>query len=347
MKFSTFLFPDSRDPDRDGTVVDETIREALLADELGVDIVWLAEHHFDGISVYGDPMVIAGALASRMRHAGLGFAVLQMALHHPIRVAEQIAFLDHLLKGKLITGLGRGSSYNIYDYQGFGLDYHEAQDRLEEAEEIMVKAWTGGAFKHAGKFWQLDVPMLRPRPYTKPHPIIVRGSSGDASLVELAQQGKPFMMNVQSLETTARRVDTYRKTMREAGYGDEAIHNALDQSWVWRNVFVAKTDAEAERIGIPTFETMTKYRAEMRNRIFAETGMRIAVPPRELPGGRTGRGDGLIYGSAATVAEDFAAIDKLGVGGVINTFRLGPMPHEIAAESLTLFMREVAPQIRA
>src|SRR5712671_5701345 len=81
------------------------------------------------------------------------------------------------LKGKLITGLGRGSSYNIYDYQGFGFDYHEAQERLEEAEEIMVKAWTGGAFKHHGKFWQLDVPMLRPRPYTKPHPIIVRGSS--------------------------------------------------------------------------------------------------------------------------------------------------------------------------
>src|SRR5882724_8653357 len=187
MKFSTFLFPDSRDPAGDGAVIDETLREARLADELGADMVWLAEHHFDGISVYADPIALAGALAASMRHAGLGFAVIQTALHHPVRLAEQMALLDHLLKGRLIVGLGRGSSYNIYDYQGFGLDHHEAQARLDEAEEIMVKAWSGEAFAHNGKFWQVDVPMLRPVPYTRPHPIVIRGSSGDASLVELAR----------------------------------------------------------------------------------------------------------------------------------------------------------------
>ncbi|SRR5260221_746997 len=144
MKFGNFLFPDSRDPARDGEVIDETMREALLADELGADIVWLAEHHFDGISVYADPIGLAGALAAAMHHAGLGFAVIQTALHHPIRLAEQMALLDHLLKGRLIVGLGRGSSYNIYDYQGFGIDHREAQARLDEAEDIMVKAWTGG-----------------------------------------------------------------------------------------------------------------------------------------------------------------------------------------------------------
>src|SRR6185312_11595391 len=129
-----FLFPDSREPARDGQVIDETIREARLADELGVDIVWLAEHHFDGIAVYADPIVLAGALAAVLTQAGLGFAVIQTALHHPIRLAEQMAFLDHLVKGKLIVGLGRGSSFNIYDYTGFGIDHHEAQDRLDEAE---------------------------------------------------------------------------------------------------------------------------------------------------------------------------------------------------------------------
>jgi len=168
VKFGTFLFPDSRDPARDGAVIDETLREAMLADELGADIVWLAEHHFDGISVYADPIGLAGALAATLRHAGLGFAVIQTALHHPIRLAEQMALLDHLTKGKLIVGLGRGSSYNIYDYQGFGIDHHEAQARLDEAEDIMLRAWTGGAFEHRGRFWQLQVPMLRPRPYTQP-----------------------------------------------------------------------------------------------------------------------------------------------------------------------------------
>jgi alkanesulfonate monooxygenase SsuD/methylene tetrahydromethanopterin reductase-like flavin-dependent oxidoreductase (luciferase family) len=345
VKFSTFLFPDSRDPALDGQIIDETMREAVLADRLGADVVWLAEHHFDGISVYGDPMVLAGALAAALPRAALGFAVIQTALHHPVRLAEQMTLLDHLTKGKLIVGLGRGSSFNIYDYQGFGIDHHEAQARLDEAEAIMVKAWTEEQFDHNGRFWQVQVPMLRPRPYTKPYPPVIRGSSTDGSLVELARQGKPWMMNVQSLETTARRVELYRQTMRDAGYGDAAIAENLKDSWVWRNFYLAESDEEAARIGIPAFETMTQTRAEMRNR-YAAMGQRIDVPRHDLPGSRAARGDGLIHGAPARVAADIAALDRLGIGGVIGTFRLGPMAHEVAAESLTLFMEKVAPQFR-
>jgi alkanesulfonate monooxygenase SsuD/methylene tetrahydromethanopterin reductase-like flavin-dependent oxidoreductase (luciferase family) len=346
MKFGNFLFPDSRDPERDGVVIDETLREAALSDELGIDVVWLGEHHFDGICAYADPISFGGALAVALKRAALGFAVLQTALHHPIRVAEQLAILDNLTRGRLIVGLGRGSSYNIYDYQGFGIDHHEAQDRLEEAESIIVKAWTEGAFSHRGRFWELDVPILRPRPYTRPHPPLIRGSSGDASLIELARQGKPFLMNVQSFETTRRRVALYTETMRDSGYADEKIAANLKSSWVWRNVFVAETDAEAERVALPTFDTMTRYRAELRNRIYADTGLRIEVPKGDLPGARTGRGDGVICGSPATVAEDIAALDRLGIGGIIAVFRMGPMTHEAASENLSLFMREVAPQFR-
>ena len=346
MKFGNFLFPDSRDPARDGIVIDETLREAMLSDELGIDTVWLGEHHFDGICAYADPIALAGALAIALKRASLGFAVLQTSLHHPIRLAEQLAVLDNLMKGRLIVGLGRGSSYNIYDYQGFGIDHHEAQARLDEAEDIIVKSWTEEAFRHDGRFWQLDVPILRPRPYTKPYPPLIRGSSGDASLVELARQGRPFLMNVQSFETTARRVALYSQTMREAGYADDAVARNLEASWVWRNIFVAPTDAEAERIALPAFDTMTKARAEMRNRIFRDTGMRIEVPASDLPGARSGRGDGVIHGSPATVAEDIAALDRLGIGSIIAVFRMGPMPHELAAQNLSLFMREVAPHFR-
>jgi alkanesulfonate monooxygenase SsuD/methylene tetrahydromethanopterin reductase-like flavin-dependent oxidoreductase (luciferase family) len=134
--------------------------------------------------------------------------------------------------------------------------------------------------------------------------------------------------------------------MRDSGYNEAAVAANLAASWVWRNVFVAATDAEATRIGVAAFETMTRARAELRNRIFSETGMRIEVPHSDLPGARTARGDGLIHGSPATVAEDFAALDQLGIGGVIASFRLGPMPHEVAADSLRLFMAEVAPRFR-
>src|SRR5260370_10831841 len=251
MKFSNFLFPDSRDPERDGVVIDETLREAWLSDELGVDVIWLAEHHFDGICAYADPISFAGALATSTRHSKIGFAVVQTALHHPIRLAEQLAILDNITKGRLVVGLGRGSSYNIYDYQGFGIDHHEAQARLDRAEEIMLKAWTEGGFEHHGKYWALKVPMLRPRPYSKPHPAIVRAASGEASLLELTRQARPFLMNLQSMTVTHQRVQLYRKTMRQYGWNKDKIAANLQECWVWRNVFVADTDADAERIGIP------------------------------------------------------------------------------------------------
>jgi len=345
MKFGNFLFPDSREPERDGAVIDETLREAWLSDELGVEVVWLAEHHFDGICGYVDPITLAGALATSTRHCKIGFAVVQTALHHPIRLAEQLAILDNITKGRLVIGLGRGSSYNIYDYQGFGIDHHEAQTRLEEAEEIIRKAWTSGGFEHHGRYWHLNVPMLRPRPYTKPHPPLIRAASGEPSLVELARQGRPFLMNVQPMAVTRHRIATYRNTMREAGFEEEQIASNLEQSWVWRNVFVAETDAEAERIGIPAFQAMVASRAALRNRVYRETGVRIEVAASDLPTARASIEHGFICGSPPKVAEAIAQIDELGVGGIIATFRLGPLPHEAATGSLALFMQEVAPRL--
>jgi len=347
VRFGNFLFPDCRDPARDGTVIDETLAEARLSDELGVDVIWLGEHHFDGICAYVDPISFAAALATATRRSTIGFAVIQTSLHHPIRLAEQLALIDNLTKGRLIVGLGRGTAYNIYDYQGFGIDHGEAEARLDEAEVIIRKAWSGGAFVHEGRFWQLKVPMLRPRPYQNPHPPIIRGASGEASLVELARQGRPFLMNVQSLEATRHRVGLYRDAMREAGYDEAAIARNLDLSWVWRNVFVAASDGEAERVGVPFFEAMTRSRTELRDRIYAETGERIAVPHSDLPAARASLAHGLLRGSPANIAEAMAGIEKLGVGGVIASFRLGPMPHEVAAASLDLFMREVAPHFRS
>jgi alkanesulfonate monooxygenase SsuD/methylene tetrahydromethanopterin reductase-like flavin-dependent oxidoreductase (luciferase family) len=346
MKFSNFLFPDCRDPERDGIVIDETLREAWLSDELGIDVIWLAEHHFDGICAYVDPITFAAALATSTRNSKIGFAVVQTALHHPIRLAEQLAILDNITKGRLVVGLGRGSSYNIYDYQGFGIHHHEAQERLEEAEEIILRAWTSGEFEHHGKYWDLNVPMLRPRPYTKPHPAIIRPASGEASLVELARQGRPFLMNVQSMAVTRHRLELYRETMRQSGHDEEKIARNLEQCWVWRNVFVAETDAEAERIGVRAFQSMVESRAVLRNRIYRETGLRIEVPHSDLPSARASVEHGFIHGSPERVAEAIAEIDELGVGGVIATFRLGPLPHEAAVNSLRLFMGEVAPRFR-
>ncbi len=349
MKVSNFLFPESRDPTHDGAVIDETLAEARLSEELGFDAIWLAEHHFDGICAYVDPVSFAAALATATKRIRIGFAVAQMSLHHPIRIAEQLSLIDNISKGRLIVGLGRGTAYNIYDYQGYGIDPDEAQPRLEEAEEILFKAWSGEKLEHRGQFWNLKLPALRPRPFTRPHPQVIRAASGEASMVELARQGRPFLMNVQSYAVTRHRMELYRRTLHEQGFDEDGIARCIDDCWVWRNVVVAETDAEAARVGIPAFEAMQAQRAAMRERIYRETGQRLqtTTPGPLAPAARTVVEHALIHGSPATVAEALSRLSAIGIGGLILQFRLGPMPYEVSAQSLTLFMRKVWPAVQA
>src|SRR5580704_8389261 len=223
MRVSNFLFPQALTPADDARVIEETLREAKLTDELGFDVIWLAEHHFDGICAYVDPVSFAAALATATTHAKIGFAVAQMALHHPIRMAEQISLIDHLSKGRLIVGLGRGTAYNIYDYQGFGIDHTEAQARFEEAEAIMFEAWKGEAFEHRGEFFNLRLPAFRPIPFTRPHPYVIRAAATEHGMLDIAKRGRPFMMNVQSNATTMQRMELYRQTLRSIGQDETAI----------------------------------------------------------------------------------------------------------------------------
>ena len=346
LRFSNFLFPESRTPESDERVIAESLAEAQLCDALGVEVVWLAEHHFDGNCAYVDPTTFAAAVLASTRSIKVGFAVAQVSLHHPIRLAEQIALLDNLGKGRLIVGLGRGTAYNVYEYQGFGIDWREAQARYQEAEAIMLKAWTSEAgFTHKGQFWDIASPRLRPKCFTSPHPAVLRSASSEEGALHLAERGLPFMMNVQSMEVTRKRLGLYREALARAGHGEAQIARCMDESWVWRNVVVAETDAEAARIGIPAFEAMQEQRRSMRERVYAEQGIRMVE--EKVPPARAQVDHALVYGSPATVAAKMAEIDRTGVGGVICSFRLGPMPAEVANESIRLFMTRVAPEFQA
>ena len=271
------------DPARDQQIIQETLREARLCDALGMEMLWLAEHHFDGICAYVDPVTFAAALAASTSRIHIGFAVAQMSLHHPIRMAEQMALIDNISQGRLVVGLGRGTAYNIYDYQGYGIDPGEAYERLLEAEDIMIRAWTTENYEHQGKFWNLRLPLLRPRPYTKPHPPIVRACSTEEAMLDMARAGRPFLMNMQTNEVTRHRMDLYRATMHAAGFDEATVARNVADTWVWRNVFVAETDAEAERLARPAFHVQPEFRQAMRKRVLRGAGR--AAEARDLAGG--------------------------------------------------------------
>ncbi|MDP7588145.1 MAG: LLM class flavin-dependent oxidoreductase [Dehalococcoidia bacterium] len=345
MKFSNFLFPESKTPDGDFDVIEESLREAELSEELGYDVIWLAEHHFDGGCAYVDPTTFAAAIAARTKNIKIGFAVAQMALHHPIRFAEQIALVDNISKGRMIVGVGRGTAYNFYEFRGFGIDPDEAHDMLLEVEDILVKAWTTENYKHDGKYWQVELPVLRPQVYQKPHPPMIRACSGLESTLEMAREGRPFMMNVQSDETTVERLQQYQSAMSKAGHSDETVTRSMADSWVWRNIFVADTDAEAEKVGIPYFKEMRAYLQTNRDKMNTTAELR-AQATGAVGAARNSLEHGIIVGSPETVTERLQKVHESGVGGVIIHFRLGAMPYEANANSLKLFAEKVAPNFK-
>jgi len=187
------------------------------------------------------------------------------------------------------------------------------------------------------------MPELRPKVYQKPHPPIIRACSGLESTLEMARLGRPFLMNIQSNEVTRQRLDLYRQAMSEAGYDDEVISRNVADTWVWRNIFVADSNSEAESVGVPCFREMRAFLSD--NRLRLNTAEEQALQSAAMQGAARDSVDhGLIHGSPERVCEELSELYEMGVGGVIIHFRLGPMSREAAENSLRLFAGKVAPE---
>ena len=159
MRFGHFFYPMKFDDSHDEAAIQECLAEAELVEELGFDAIWIAEHYFTGECVYGDPLVFASALAVKTSRVELGFGILELPLHNPVRVAIQTALLDNLCQGRLIVGTAKGSNYNAYEYIGFGSNPELGVSQMEEAEELLVKAWTTDELEFHGNHYQVSFPV--------------------------------------------------------------------------------------------------------------------------------------------------------------------------------------------
>ena len=177
--------------------------------------------------------------------------------------------------------------------------------------------------------------MLRPRPYTKPYPQILRSVASEASLAVQARLGRPVIMAAATARGAARNIAVYRKAAQDAGISADKIDYAISQSWVARTVVLAPTDKEALEVGLPYFQQMQTYRAAQSTAFEAMVAKANAQPT--LP---------VLCGSPNSMMEDFTSLEKTGIGGVIVRFRTGPMPAEFSSRALKLFMKEIAPHIR-
>jgi alkanesulfonate monooxygenase SsuD/methylene tetrahydromethanopterin reductase-like flavin-dependent oxidoreductase (luciferase family) len=130
--------------------------------------------------------------------------------------------------------------------------------------------------------------------------------------------------------------------MRDSGHDERTVARCVSDTWIWRNVFVADSDAEAEQLALPAWDAQQEFRQAMRKKVYEEQG--LLLKQESGPAARNQVQHSIICGSAATVAEQIAKIDKIGIGGLLMVFRMGPMPADVAENSIRLFMKKVAPE---
>jgi alkanesulfonate monooxygenase SsuD/methylene tetrahydromethanopterin reductase-like flavin-dependent oxidoreductase (luciferase family) len=345
MRFGTFVFSISHDPSEDYRVIETTLREVELAEAIGLDAVWLTEHHFDGAVAYADPLVFGAAVAMRTRRVRIGFAVVEMALHHPIRLAVQTSLLDNLSRGRLIVGTGRGSAYNEFEYIGFGTTMDEGRHMMAEAEDLLVMAWTGEDVQYKGRYWNLSFPRLRPPPYQKPHPPLVRACIGETSLLDMAKIGRPVLIGVQTLDTLRQRLQRYKETMLASGFDEDAVDKALNDTWAQRALYVAESNDEALDVAAIALKRYRHHLDESRRR-YNPGGLPPRTPDAPPSPNETVE-HAFLAGTPKRVAEQIAALRDAGVRNLLLNVNVGQMLPEQVERSMKLFGEKVLPVCRA
>ena len=140
----------------------ETLDQAAHAEQLGFSSIWLSEHHFSEEGYLPSLAAMLGALAMRTSSARLGTAVLLAPLHHPLRLAEDLAVVDQLSGGRLDVGLAPG--YKPDEFAVLGVPKGERGARTDETIEILQLAWRGERFSYQGKHFRFDDVIVAPPP---------------------------------------------------------------------------------------------------------------------------------------------------------------------------------------
>jgi alkanesulfonate monooxygenase SsuD/methylene tetrahydromethanopterin reductase-like flavin-dependent oxidoreductase (luciferase family) len=207
---------------RRGLKQDAAFREAFalvdIAEETGLDTVWLGETHFNVNRPISAPIVVAGSIAARTKRLRVGMAVQVLPLISPLRIAEEAATVDQISEGRFEFGVGR--SGNERAYRAMGIPYEESRDRFQEALDIILEAWKGETFSYEGKYNHITDATVTPMPYQQPHPKVRLASTTDDSFSRVGRLGFPIFLSMRGMDVHGleSRLKDYTKSWAEAGH---------------------------------------------------------------------------------------------------------------------------------
>ena len=341
------------EPSRGTELYQRYLDELVLAEDLGFDGICVNEHHQTAYGLMPAPNLMAAMLASRTKR--IKIAVLGNALplrDHPLRIAEEIAMLDVVSGGRIISGFVRGTGS---EFHSFSMNPTISKERFREAHDLIIRAWTEpGPFQFYGKHYRFRYVNPWPRPLQQPHPPIWFPSQGSSDTIRMAAEKRyTYCQTYSDIERVKQSFRSVYEAAESFGYQahPEQIGWALP-------IYVAETDELAHREARRHLEYFFHYLAHRTVDLFTPTGY---VPPQarkrmiEVRAARftmtyeeLWQKGFFIIGSPQTVVQQLKEYEKeLGVGTLIAFLHFGSLPHELTVKNLTLFAKEVMPHFRA
>jgi probable LLM family oxidoreductase len=310
-------------------VIRNVVAQAELAEQVGIDVFSVGEHHRDDFAISA-PEIVLAAIAGRTERIKLGTAVTVLSSDDPVRVYERFATLDAISRGRAEIVLGRGSFTESFPL--FGFDLSDYERLFSEKLELMVELLSEKAVTWSGS---VRPPLTDQEVYPKTQSGHIRtwvGVGGSPeSVVRAAQYGLPLVLAIIGGEPARFEpyVDLYHRALKEFEKPEQpvAVHSPG---------FVAETDEEA-------LETVWPHARTMMNRIGRERGWPPLARGRFEEDVRSGAWHA---GSPETVAQKIAkTITDLGIQRFDLKYSVGTLPHDKLMKAIELYGTRVIPRV--
>ena len=344
MKFGVMnLFPaEGKD---DHQVLRDTLEEIQIADELGFDSAWLAEHHFSRYGILGNPLMMGAAIAQSTSNILVGTAVVVLPFHDPIRLAEDAVALDVISNGRLRLGIGRG--YQPQEFAGFGKRPEDSKAIYAETVDILRLAWTEEDWSYRGEHFAYENMNVFPKPVVPGGPPLLHATVSPDNYRQRGLAGELIITspNFTPLPLMQKNFGVYRDSLVEGGH-DPADFDLPFMQQVWCGPTRSGLEAAAtaalsyyRSVGkvIPGSDeavaTEAKYYDAVRRNIDL-----LTVDQALTHGGN--------FGSVDLVVDTIGRLrDELGITHYIGWFNIPSIDRSVALTAMEAFATTVVPQL--
>ena len=359
-------------------LLEEAREISIFCDENNWDSIWFTEHHFnhEGMESCTNPLMMGTDVAARTKKIKIGQACNVITFHNPIRLAEDIAFLDQLSEGRVEVGIGRG----VYGREAINMNKEaDLKDQaknfrlFEETLSIMKKAWTEKFFNHKGEFYTYPAPNFKwqhdmsppseefldidtnevkkisivPKPFQKPHPAIWQVVDSPSSIEWAAANGINTIMWIPTVKALKKRFLLYKEAKSKAENREVPLGEGI---CLVRDMFIADTMEEAEKLAGEHIVNYMRWVCHWRGlgnhmdpgEILPETDHKLDLLNYDFLHKRN-----LLFGTPEYVVNKINELkSELNLQNLQVWSNFPGVDHEACMRSIKLFTNEVMPKIK-